>query len=52
MSFGYNDADAEILRRKAIREDLERQWIEDKQAAFDEWAEEQAKIPGSGVYRL
>lgn len=51
MSFGFHDADLDLLRIKAIREDRERQEIEDRQAASDEWAEEQSRIPGSGVYR-
>ena len=52
MSFGYNDADLAIRRIENQRREREREEIEFKQAAFDEWCEEQSKIPGSGVYRV
>lgn len=52
MSFGFNDADFALRRIEAERRERERERIEYEQAAFDEWCEEQSKIPGSGVYRV
>ena len=52
MSFSYKDADFAIARLEAERRERDRERIEYEQAAFDEWCEEQSKIPGSGVYRV
>lgn len=52
MSFGFHDADREVMRLKAISDERARERIEWEQAAFDEWCEEQSRIPGSGVYRV
>ena len=52
MSFGYGDADFAIAQRESARRERDRERIEYEQAAFDEWCEEQSKIPGSGVFRV
>lgn len=49
--FGYEAADAKLREIEQRRYEAEQQSIEDRQNAFDEWAEQQARIPGSGVYR-
>lgn len=52
MSFGFHDADFQVRRLENERRERERERIEYEQTAFDEWCEEQSKIPGSGVYRV
>lgn len=51
-SFGFNDADYAIAQREAKRRERQYEQIEYEQAIFDEWSEEQSRIPGSGVYRV